>query len=274
MAQSALQQPACLPGVGASGRRGGIFKHSLSQSAQTLDLMEAVDKNINQHNAGWSFANISEDFDEHIRRSIPLYESGHRLVCHYSDFFLKSDSLVYDIGCSTGQMLLKLAARHPTKPALKLVGIDTVEDMVGKANLLAAAEPRLNFVHANALDESLEPADMVIANYTIQFLPPRVRQKLVDKIYQALNWGGGFFMFEKVRAPDGRFQDYANQVYVEFKLENGFSEAEIVNKTRSIKGVMEPFSTQGNLDLLRRAGFVDVMTIQKYVCFEGFLAIK
>ena len=115
---------------------------------------------------------------------------------------------------------------------------------------------------------------MIVANYTIQFLPPRIRQAVIDKIYQALNWGGAFCMFEKVRAPDGRFQDYANQVYVEFKLESGFNEAEIVNKTRSIKGVMEPFSTQGNLDLLRRAGFIDVMTIQKYVCFEGFLAIK
>jgi tRNA (cmo5U34)-methyltransferase len=37
---------------------------------------------------------------------------------------------------------------------------------------------------------------------------------------------------------------------------------------------MEPFSTQGNTDMLRRAGFVDIVTVHKYVCFEGFLAIK
>ena len=30
----------------------------------------------------------------------------------------------------------------------------------------------------------------------------------------------------------------------------------------------------GNLDLLKRAGFVDIMTVFKYICFEGFLAIK
>ena len=45
-------------------------------------------------------------------------------------------------------------------------------------------------------------------------------------------------------------------------------------KTRSLKGVMEPFSTQGNIDLLKRSGFKDINTIQKYICFEGFLAIK
>ena len=49
---------------------------------------------------------------------------------------------------------------------------------------------------------------------------------------------------------------------------------EILGKASSLKGVLEPFSTRGNLDMLQRAGFVDVMTIFKHVCFEGFLAIK
>ncbi|MDB5841583.1 MAG: methyltransferase [Herminiimonas sp.] len=236
--------------------------------------MKTVDKNIIQQNAGWSFEHISEEFDSHIQKSIPLYESGHQIVCHYSDFFLKSDSVVYDIGCSTGQMLRKLAERHTHKKEMKLIGIDNVPDMISTAKKLASDDPRLSFLHANVLDSELDQSDLVIANYTVQFLPPRIRQIVIDKIYGALNWGGAFFMFEKVRASDGRFQDYANQVYVEFKLDNGFSEAEIINKSRSIKGVMEPFSTQGNIDLLRRAGFADIMTVQKYVCFEGFLAIK
>lgn len=236
--------------------------------------MASVDKEINQHNAGWSFENISENFDSHIQKSIPLYQQGHELVCQYSDFFLKPDSVVYDIGCSTGQFLAKLGRHHPGKADLRLIGIDTVEDMVGHAAQLSSEDPRLSFIVGNALDAEFEKCDMIVANYTIQFLPPRVRQTLIDTIYRSLNWGGAFFMFEKVRAPDSRFQDYANQVYVEFKLQNGFSEAEIVNKARSIKGVMEPFSSQGNIDLLSRAGFVDIVTVQKYVCFEGFLAIK
>lgn len=236
--------------------------------------MGQVDKNIHQHDAGWSFDNISGEFDDHIQKSIPLYRQGHELVCHYSDFFLKPDSIVYDIGCSTGQFLAKLARRHAQKAELRLIGIDTVADMIGYAGQLSAQDPRLSFVLGNALDLQFDYADMFVANYTIQFLPPRVRQTLIDSIYTSLNWGGAFFMFEKVRAPDSRFQDYANQIYIEFKLDNGFSEAEIINKARSIKGVMEPFSSQGNIDMLKRAGFTDIVTIQKYVCFEGFLAIK
>ena len=45
-------------------------------------------------------------------------------------------------------------------------------------------------------------------------------------------------------------------------------------KTRSLKGILEPFSTQGNIDMMKRAGFVDITTVQKSLCFEGFFAIK
>ena len=108
----------------------------------------------------------------------------------------------------------------------------------------------------------------------MQFIPARNRQILFDAIYESLNWGGGLILFEKVRAPDARFQDMMTAIYTDFKLDQGYSSEEIVAKTRSLKGVLEPFSTAGNLDLLKRAGFQDIMTIMKYVCFEGFLAIK
>ena len=54
----------------------------------------------------------------------------------------------------------------------------------------------------------------------------------------------------------------------------GFSPSEILGKAESIKGVLEPFSTDGNIGLLKRAGFVDIMSIYKNICFEGFFCIK
>mgnify|MGYP001803838090 CR=1 FL=1 len=81
-------------------------------------------------------------------------------------------------------------------------------------------------------------------------------------------------MFEKVRAPDARFQDLASSLYMDYKLDQGYTPENIVSKSLSLKGVLEPFSTGGNLDLLRRAGFIDIISIMKYVSFEGFLAIK
>ena len=103
---------------------------------------------------------------------------------------------------------------------------------------------------------------------------PSERQRLFDKIYNSLKWGGALLFFEKVRSCDARFQDIMTNMYTEYKLNNGYTPDEIMGKTKSLKGILEPFSTQGNLELLKRAGFVDFMTVMKYVCFEGFLAIK
>ena len=108
----------------------------------------------------------------------------------------------------------------------------------------------------------------------MQFVHPSKRQLIFNKIFKSLNWGGCFIIFEKVRYPDARFQDMINQIYLDYKIEQGFSPVSILNKSRSLKGVMEPFSTFGNTQLLKRAGFIDIVSIFKFACFEGFLAIK
>ena len=113
-----------------------------------------------------------------------------------------------------------------------------------------------------------------MAYYTIQFIRPKERQRLIDKIYSSLNWGGAFIYFEKVRANDARFQDITTALYTDYKLKSGYSAEEIISKSRSLKGVLEPFSSKANVEMLERAGFVDILSIMKYICFEGFLAIK
>ena len=207
-------------------------------------------------------------------QSVPLYEEGHELACRLSDYFVSAGSVVYDIGTSTGVLARKLADWNDGKPNLRVVGIDPVASMVEHAQRAHGRRDDLKFVCADALAFDYEKASLFTSYYTVQFVHPQVRQALVDRIYERLHWGGALILFEKVRAPDARFQDYMSQVYTDFKLKNGYDEKEIVGKTRSLKGVLEPFSTNGNLEMLQRAGFRDVMTVQKWVCFEGFLAVK
>ncbi len=234
-----------------------------------------VGQKISAENAGWTFGgDVAETFVDHIKLSVPLYDSGHDLTCQVSDFFVKNDSVCYEIGASTGELTRKLAEHNAGKPDARWIGIEVEPAMVKAARAHCAEVPNVTIVQEDARLAEMEKSDFIVSYYTIQFVPPRYRQELFDKIYETLNWGGAFVMFEKVRGPDARFQDIMTQLYNDFKLRNGFSGEEIVEKTRSLKGVLEPFSTQGNLDLLARAGFKDVTTIQKYLCFEGFLAIK
>jgi tRNA (cmo5U34)-methyltransferase len=239
--------------------------------------MARVGDQLQAESANWSFGyETVEHFDAHVSRSVPLYAEGHELVCALSDFFIKSDSTVYDIGCSTGTLTRKLAQHNVFRDGAHFVGIDIEPAMIELAQRKQAVSSldSVGFIADDVLLADLEPADMIVCYYTVQFIRPSRRQELIGRLYQSLNWGGALLMFEKVRGPDARFQDMLTALYNDYKLEQGYDEKEVMAKARSLKGVLEPFSTQGNLDMLRRAGFVDVMTIMKYICFEGFVAIK
>jgi tRNA (cmo5U34)-methyltransferase len=234
-----------------------------------------VGQNIETQRAGWSFdGNVADTFLEHVRRSVPLYDVGHDLICQVSDYFCHDDSVCYELGSSTGELTRKLARRHAGKPGIRWIGIDAVEPMVRKATAETEGLPNVTFVEEDVVTFDFEKADLIVSYYCVQFIPPRLRQELFNRIYDRLNWSGAFLLFEKVRGPDARFQDMLISLYNEYKTSNGFNAEEILNKTASLKGVLEPFSTEGNLGLLRRAGFTDIMTVMKYLSFEGFLAIK
>lgn len=232
---------------------------------------------IQAANAAWTFgADTPKNFDSHVRRSVPFYEEGHGLVVQLSDFFVKRDSVCYELGSATGALTKKLAERH--SKSVKWVGLDSEAAMVAQAKTSLDASDKkpgnVQFLNEDINLFPYEPSDFMVSYYTVQFVPPRLRQELLNRVYQSLNWGGAFVLFEKVRGADARFQDILTNLYTDYKLQQGYEPQEIIAKSRSLKGVLEPFSTQGNIDLLKRAGFADIMTIFKYVCFEGFLCIK
>ena len=117
-------------------------------------------------------------------------------------------------------------------------------------------------------------SDIIISMFTIQFIAPSFRQKIINNIYESLSWGGAFFFFEKINGEDARFHDILIQSYEDYKIANGYSLEEIKNKQLALRSVLKPFSTTGNIDLLKRAGFVDIQPIFQYGLFKGFLAIK
>ena len=62
------------------------------------------------------------------------------------------------------------------------------------------------------MEQKYQSYDVIISYYTMQFIPPSIRQEAFNNIFKSLNWGGAFIFFEKVRAPDARFQDFSNQI--------------------------------------------------------------
>mgnify|MGYP001261176808 FL=1 len=226
-------------------------------------------------NSSWNFRNkVPKIFSSHIKKSIPLYSESHNLMANLSDFFLKEKSNCIDIGSSTGTLLNMIANRHKNKK-INFYGIEIVKEMIKQAEKENKRfKNKIKYLNKDVKKIQFPKSDLIISCYTIQFIEPKYRQQLINKIYKSLNWGGAFIMFEKIRASDARFQDIYSLLYNDFKLNNKFNEKEIINKSRSLKGVLEPFSDFGNLGLLKRSGFKDIVTVFHWISFKGYLCIK
>ena len=244
-----------------------------------MEVNDSVGDDITANRGSWSFYDIKHNnFQDHVLKSVPGYSKGHDYITCLSDYFVSSDSQVYDIGCSTGSLIAKLSKYHANKKSVHFIGIEPCsgfeEEFLTNISSLNRENHSFEFLQASIEDVELKKADLFISYYTLQFIHPRVRQSIVNSIYESLNWGGGFFLFEKVRGVDARFHEMINLAYLEYKKTVGYTDQEIISKMFSLKGVLEPFSSNENFNFLKRAGFKDITIISKDLCFEGVLAIK
>lgn len=143
--------------------------------------MTQVDTGIQVENAGWTFENIADDFDDHVQKSVPLYDQGHELVCKLSDFFLPPNATVTEIGTATGVLAEKFLKHNARRDDIRYIGIDPVQTMIERAQARTDGDPRALFVADNALTCDLEKSNMIISYYTMQFIHGSSRRTLSRK---------------------------------------------------------------------------------------------
>ena len=154
----------------------------------------------------WTFGGeVPAAFDAHVARSVPAYTEGQELIADIADQLVPPGGRVYDLGCSTGSLTAQLAERLAPR-RVEVVGVDREPGMIERAELRCAALPQVRFETASLQELTLEPADLVVSYYTLQFVPPRTRGELVARIHEALAPGGTFVLFEKVLASSARNQ--------------------------------------------------------------------
>jgi len=61
---------------------------------------------------------VAEVFDDMLERSVPLYRECQDLTVNWCKRLATPDRCVYDLGCSTGSLLLLLAKSIPTIPSV------------------------------------------------------------------------------------------------------------------------------------------------------------
>lgn len=216
---------------------------------------------------------VASVFDDMLNRSIPFYKEMQRLSINFACNFLKANDKVYDLGCSTASTLIELS-KH-CKHKLNLVGIDNSKAMLERAsNKAKAFGVDIKFINANLFDINYENAKLVLANYTLQFIRPLQREKLVKKIYDSLDEKGIFIFSEKVISTDSSFNKQCIDEYYNFKKTQGYSEFEIAQKREALENVLIPYTEDENKKMIKDAGFSHCEIIFKWVNFATFVAIK
>ncbi len=216
---------------------------------------------------------VASVFDDMLNRSVPFYKEMQRLSINFACNYLDENDKVYDLGCSTASTLIELS--HHCKHQLKLIGIDNSEAMLNRATKKAKAfGVEIELINADLHDVNYDDAKLILSNYTLQFIRPLQREKLVKKIYDSLQEKGIFIFSEKVISSDSTLNKQSIDEYYEFKKTQGYSEFEISQKREALENVLIPYTEEENKKMILDAGFSHCETIFKWVNFATFIAIK
>lgn len=215
-------------------------------------------------------------FSDMIRRSVPGYGELLKLLPLLSERYVKKASNVYDLGCSLGASSAAIVSgvQHDN---YQLHAIDNSSDMIEQAKRLVEKEKLLSAIHFECQDINqltMNNASLIVMNFTLQFIQPKQRQALIQKIYDALNPGSVFLLSEKTIYADKFVQQELDQLHLSFKRANGYSDLEISQKRESLENVLVADSQQEHYKKLTDAGFSHIERCYQNLNFSSFLAWK
>jgi tRNA (cmo5U34)-methyltransferase len=237
-----------------------------------------MSKKLNIFNKSWAFnKNVSKSFDTHVRQSIPFYEVFQKDIAKYSEWFLKDDSLVYDLGCSTGKTI-KYISKLNINTKFKIYAIDNSKPMIAiaKKNLSKIKKKNLQIkvIHGDIRKIIFKKCDLIYSILLMPFLSKKAQIDLLKKSYKSLKSGGAFISVNKIESNNSKFQDIFNQLYFDFKKKKKISSNDILKKSQALRSVMTLNTQTEEIKILKQVGFKKIEIFFKYLNFIGIIAVK
>ena len=208
----------------------------------------------------WTFNGFAKNFDSHVREQLPWYELVTDSVAYIARNYLPKGGLVYDIGCSTGNMTLALSDLVKARNA-KLIAID--EDI----NMAEVYKSNTNNAYPISISDAIkyqyESFDVAILMLTTMFFPVASQKEFLDNIYDKLNYGGAIIIVDKVCDESGYFATVMKRLTMYWKLKNGAKHEDILNKELSLSGIQRPISIPTNAKQFFQLGEFKGWVIEK-----------
>jgi tRNA (cmo5U34)-methyltransferase len=217
----------------------------------------------------WEFnEEVAQCFDKHVRQSVFMYEEFHNSIVNMSKFFIEDNTNILDVGTSTGELLMKL----PYNPTCRYIGIDTEKGMINKAQ--EKLEDKYELQVGDILNYNIVNCSLITMVLVLQFIKNKDKESALQNIYNSLNEGGAFIFVDKIKTPVLDIHDMYNDLYYDFKRENGLTDTEIIDKNVSLRGVQKCLTVEENIQLIKNVGFKNLDIFLKYNNFVGIIALK
>jgi len=219
---------------------------------------------------------VAQVFPDMIRRSVPGY--GHVIGSSglIAKRYVQPNTVIYDLGCSLGATTLAIA-NQVTAEGCRIIAVDNSEAMLAQARSTLSdrlVDPLpIDWVLSDIAQMEFEPCSVVALNFTLQFIQQDQREKLLSDIHHALCPGGALILAEKIIQEDAQSQETLNELHLDFKRANGYSELEIAGKRQAIENVLVPETAKAHIDRLTRVGFQEVTEFFHCLNFKAWIAI-
>ena len=228
--------------------------------------------------ASFSFdEQVARVFPDMIKRSVPGYSQILGMAGVIAKRYVPEGGRIYDLGASLGASTLSVLQQLSELGQLEVIAVDNSESMVQRCKeLLQQAHPRreVQVVCADINHLDYQPCDLILLNFTLQFLPLKERQPLLEKLFAALRPGGALLLSEKVHFDDPRQSQLLYELHHDFKRANGYSDLEISQKRTALEDVLRTSTPEAHQQALQQAGFAFTLQWFQYLNFVSFLSIK
>ncbi|WP_426504957.1 carboxy-S-adenosyl-L-methionine synthase CmoA [Serratia proteamaculans] len=225
----------------------------------------------------WTFdERVAEVFPDMIQRSVPGYSNIISMIGMLAERFVKPGSQVYDLGCSLGAATLSMR-RNIKVTGCNIIAVDNSPAMVERCRRhidAFRADTPVEVIEADILDIKIENASMVVLNFTLQFLEPADRLRLLEQVYRGLRPGGALVLSEKFSFEDADVGELLFNMHHDFKRANGYSELEISQKRSMLENVMLTDSVDAHKTRLKQAGFEHAEVWFQCFNFGSLIALK
>ena len=216
---------------------------------------------------------VASVFDDMLSRSVPFYDEVRKLIIDLILAEQEEGKKILDLGFSTAKFLLDLHSKMDARMELK--GLDNSPAMLERAEQKCQAfGADIALELADMLTYDFKQEDIIVANYTLQFIRPMQRMELVRKIHDGLKEDGVFIFSEKVVFEDKKLDKQMIDIYYAYKKEQGYSEYEIAQKREALENVLIPFTVEENIHMCKEAGFRQINTIFQWANFVTLVAKK